>query len=81
MSSSSFVGILDCATADDASHNLELASIFRRHFLRACASTDQKKIKKKGSFEMGVAFQINFSLWLMIACAALEANRLIEYLN
>jgi len=30
---------------------------------------------------MGVAFQINFSLWLMIACAALEANRLIEYLN
>ncbi len=30
---------------------------------------------------MGFALQINFALWLMIACAALEANRLVECLN
>jgi hypothetical protein len=30
---------------------------------------------------MGFALQINFALWLMIVCAALEASRLVEYLN
>jgi hypothetical protein len=30
---------------------------------------------------MGVALQINFALWFMIICAAMEANRLVEYLG
>jgi hypothetical protein len=30
---------------------------------------------------MGGALQVNFALWLMIVCAAMQANRLVEYLN
>jgi hypothetical protein len=30
---------------------------------------------------MGVTLQINFALWFMIVCVAVEANRLVEYLN
>jgi len=30
---------------------------------------------------MVVALQINFALWLMIICAALEIHRLAEFLN
>jgi hypothetical protein len=30
---------------------------------------------------MGVAFQINAALWIMIGCAAMKAMQLVEYLN
>ena len=69
-----------CVTADDASHNLKLASIFAGTFP---APARQRTVEnpRGGSFEMGFALQINFALWLMIVCAALEASRLVECLN
>ena len=39
-----------------------------------------KKVKREGA-AMGVALQVNFALWLMIACAAMQADRLVDYLN
>jgi hypothetical protein len=39
-----------------------------------------EKVKREGA-AMGVALQVNFALWLMIVCAAMQANRLVEYLN
>lgn len=69
-----------CVKADDASHNLKLASIFAGTFY-APARQRTAKNPRGGSFEMGVTLQINFALWLMIVCAAVEANRLVEYLN
>ncbi len=30
---------------------------------------------------MAIALEINLSLWIMIACAAVETSRLIQYLS
>jgi hypothetical protein len=30
---------------------------------------------------MGVALEVNFALWIMIACATAKVVQLVEYLN